>query len=165
MRAMWIRTASPEDLETISAMLTETWHDTYDGIDGRQKVAELTKAWHSVHALKQRLNKPRSEFIVCDDGAEISGMAFVSQTDGETSMLHQLYVRPSTQGQGIGRKLLVEVEACFPDVRKIRLEVEAANERAVKFYGGNGFRKVGTTPDCGVKGSGIPAVIMEKVIW
>lgn len=162
---MWIRTASTEDLETISAMLTETWHDTYDAIYGRRKVAELTGAWHSVPALRQRLNKPRSEFIVCDDGAEISGMAYVSQVDNEISMLHQLYVRPATQGQGIGKKLLVEVETCFPDVRKIRLEVEEANDRAVRFYGDNGFRQVGATPDCGVKGSGIPAVIMEKVIW
>ena len=162
---MWIRTASPEDLETISAMLTETWHDTYDDIYGRQKVSELTQAWHSVPALKQRMNKPRSEFIVCDDGAEIGGMAFVSQIDGETSMLHQLYVKPNQQGKGLGEKLLVEAESCFPDVRKIRLEVEEANNRAVKFYERNGFKQVDTTPDCGVKGSGIPAVIMEKVIW
>ena len=64
-----------------------------------------------------------------------------------------------------GKKLLIEVEACFPDVRKIRLEVEEANDRAVAFYEREGFKQVGTTPDCGVKGSGIPAVIMEKVIW
>jgi ribosomal protein S18 acetylase RimI-like enzyme len=162
---MWLRTASIDDLETISAMLSETWHDTYDEIYGKEKVAELTGSWHSVQALKQRLSKPRSEFIVCDDGAEISGMAFVSQVDSETSMLHQLYVKPSTQGQGVGKMLLIEVESCFPDVRKIKLEVEEANDRAVKFYENNGFRKTGTTPDCGVKGSGIPAVIMEKVIW
>ena len=162
---MWVRTASQDDLETISAMLSETWHDTYDAIYGKDKVAELTAAWHSVQALKQRLTKPRSEFIVCDDGAEISGMAYVSQVDTETSMLHQLYVRPSTQGQGVGKMLLIEVESCFPDVRKIRLEVEEANDRAVRFYEVNGFRQTATTPDCGVKGSGIPAVIMEKVIW
>lgn len=162
---MWIRTASYDDLETISAMLTETWHDTYDSIYGSEKVAELTAAWHSVDALKQRMTKPRTEFVVCDDGAEISGMAFVSQIDSETSMLHQLYVRPSAQGAGVGKKLLIEIEACFPDVRKIRLEVEEANDRAVEFYGRNGFKQVGKTPDCGVKGSGIPAIIMEKVIW
>ena len=162
---MWVRTASLDDLAVISAMLTETWHDTYDGIYGRDKVAELTRAWHSVDSLKGRLTKPRSEFIVVDDGAEIGGMAYVVQIDSETSMLHQLYVRPTQQGQGLGEKLLVEAEACFPDVRKIRLEVEEANHRAIKFYERNGFRKVGTTPDCGVKGSGIPAVIMEKVIW
>ncbi|MEO1746764.1 MAG: GNAT family N-acetyltransferase [Pseudomonadota bacterium] len=162
---MWVRTASKDDLPVISAMLTETWHDTYDEIYGREKVAELTKAWHSVDALIQRLKKPRSEFIVTDDGAEISGMAFVSQSDGETAMLHQLYVRPTQQGQGLGEKLLVEAEACFPDVRKIRLEVEEANARAIKFYETNGFKQTGATQDCGVKGSGIPAVIMEKVIW
>ncbi len=162
---MWVRTASHDDLPVISAMLTETWHDTYDEIYGRDKVAELTRAWHSVAALKSRLNKPRSEFIVIDDGAEIGGMAYVSQIDTETSMLHQLYVRPSLQGQGLGEKLLVEAEACFPDMRKVRLEVEEANTRAIKFYERQGFKQVGTTPDCGVKGSGIPAVIMEKVIW
>ena len=162
---MWVRSASQEDLETISKMLTETWHDTYDKIYGREKVTELTSKWHSVPALKQRLNKPLSEFIICDDGAEIGGMAYASQTDNETTMLHQLYVRPETQGQGLGRTLLIEVEACFPDVRKIRLEVEEANERALKFYEANGFKVVGSTPDCGVKGSGIPAAIMDKVIW
>lgn len=162
---MWVRTASVDDLETISTMLTETWHDTYDAIYGKEKVAELTGAWHSVAALKQRLTKPRSEFIVVDDGAEIGGMAYVTQIDSEASMLHQLYVRPNQQGNGLGEKLLIEAESCFPDVRKIRLEVEEANPRAVKFYERNGFKKVGTNPDCGVKGSGIPAIIMEKVIW
>ena len=162
---MWLRTASLDDLETISAMLSETWHDTYDGIYGREKVAELTKSWHSVPALKQRITKPRSEFIVCDDGAEIAGMAYVTHVDFETSMLHQLYVRPTAQGAGVGKMLLIEVEGCFPDVRKIKLEVEEANDRAVKFYEANGFKRAGTTPDCGVKGSGIPAVLMEKVIW
>lgn len=162
---MWVRSASQEDLETVSNMLTETWHDTYDKIYGREKVAELTSQWHSVAALKQRLNKPRSEFIICDDGAEIGAMAFASQIDNETTMLHQLYVKPNTQGQGLGQKLLIEVEACFPDVRKIQLEVEEANDRAIKFYEANGFKMTGATQDCGVKGSGIPAVVMEKVIW
>lgn len=162
---MWVRTASLDDLETVSSMLTETWHDTYDQIYGHEKVAELTSQWHSIPALKQRLSKPRSEFIICDDGAEIGAMAYATQIDNETAMLHQLYVRPNTQGQGLGQKLLIEVEACFPDVRKIRLEVEEANDRAIGFYQNNGFKKVGTTPDCGVKGSGIPAIIMEKVIW
>ncbi|HMQ58140.1 MAG TPA: GNAT family N-acetyltransferase [Rhizobiaceae bacterium] len=162
---MWIRTASLEDLETISAMLSETWHATYDGIYGREKVEELTRNWHSVPALKSRLTKPRSEFIVADDGEEISGMAFISQVDHEESMLHQLYVRPTAQGQGVGRMLLVECESVFPDVRRIRLEVEEANARAVTFYEANGFRQIGVNPDCGVKGSGIPAMIMEKTIW
>jgi len=45
------------------------------------------------------------------------------------------------------------------------LEVEEANDRAIAFYEREGFKRVDTTPDCGVKGSGIPAVIMEKVIW
>ncbi|MGI9401024.1 MAG: GNAT family N-acetyltransferase [Rhizobiaceae bacterium] len=162
---MWLRTATRDDLEIVSAMLSDTWHDTYDKIYGREKVEELTKAWHSVNALKQRLTKPMSEFILADDGAEISGMAFASQTDQTETMLHQLYVRPSMQGRGVGKMLLVEIESAFPNIRRFRLEVEKANDRAVEFYSANGYSRIDETPDCGVKGSGIPAVIMEKVIW
>jgi len=50
-------------------------------------------------------------------------------------------------------------------VMRCSLEVEEANDRAIAFYEREGFKRVDTTPDCGVKGSGIPAVIMEKVIW
>lgn len=162
---MWLRTASRDDLDTVSAMLSDTWHHTYDAIYGRQKVSELTNAWHSVAALKQRLTKPLSEFIVADDGAEIAGMAFASQIDQTVTMLHQLYVRPSMQGRGIGQMLLVEIEGSFPNIRRFRLEVEEANQRAVEFYRQNGYVHAGSTPDCGVKGSGIPAVIMEKALW
>lgn len=162
---MWLRTATRDDLEIVSAMLSDTWHDTYDKIYGREKVEELTKAWHSVDALKQRLTKPMSEFVLADDGAEISGMAFASQTDQTEAMLHQLYVRPTMQGRGVGKMLLVEIEGAFPNIRRFRLEVEKANDRAVEFYSANGYDHIGETPDCGVKGSGIPAVIMEKVLW
>lgn len=154
-----------DDLETISALLTNTWHDTYDTIYGREKVEELTRAWHSVEALGKRLTRPRSEFIVCDDGADIAGVAFVSQSDPQSSMLHQLYVHPTMQGRGVGNMLLVESEAAFPDVRRIRLEVEEANTRAIRFYEKNSFVRIATTPDCGVKGSGIAALIMEKAFW
>ena len=162
---MWLRTASREDLEDVSAMLTDTWHQTYDSIYGREKVAELTRAWHSVDALKQRLTRPQSEFILADDGAEIAGMAYASQTDQTRAMLHQLYVRPSMQGRGVGKMLLVEIESSFPNVRRFRIEVEEANSSAVAFYTANGYVVAGETPDCGVRGSGIPAIIMEKSIW
>ena len=100
---MWVRSASQEDLETISKMLTETWHDTYDKIYGREKVAELTSNWHSVPALKQRLNKPRSEFIICDDGAEIGGMAYASQTDNETPCCISFMSGPIHRGKGLAK--------------------------------------------------------------
>ena len=160
----FVRTAGPNDLSAISDLLGETWHDTYDGIYGPAKVSEITASWHSVEALRPRLTRPQSEFIVADDGARLGGMAFAASSDPEKKLvlLHQLYVHPDCQRQGIGRDLLAEIVDAFPDASRLRLEVEAANETAVGFYRAHGFAEVGRTDNCGAAGSGIPAVVYEK---
>lgn len=164
---MFIRTAGARDLEAIRELLVETWHDTYDAIYGRERVTEITDDWHSIAALKAKLDKPNSEFIVADDGAGIRGMAFASlRDDGKTVMLHQLYVSPSQQGKGVGGLLIDEIEAAFPDADKVRLEVEEANAKAVAFYLAQGFSQVGRTANCGKEESGIPALIYERpIVW
>ena len=159
---MFTRTASDRDLDAVRALLVETWHATYDAIYGRDRVTAITDDWHSIEALRARLKQPHSEFIVADDGAAIGGMAFASAVEGgSVVMLHQLYVRPSMHGRGIGGMLMDEIEACFPEARTMRLEVEEANAPAIRFYVSRGYRQVGRTANCGRGGSGIPAAIYE----
>ena len=150
---MFVRTASERDLETIKVLLADTWHAAYDAIYGAERVNEITAEWHSLAALKARLTRPNSEFLVADDGKRIAG---------KTVVLHQLDVRPGNQRAGVGRLLLDEVEQCFPEARTLRLEVEKSNAGAVAFYRANGFAQVGETADGGAEQSGIPALIFEK---
>lgn len=160
---MFVRTASKRDLDAIRTLLGETWHVTYDPIYGPERVAAITAEWHSLASLQTQLERPRSEFLVADDGTAIGGMAFASAIDeGKTVMLHQLYVRPSTQGRGIGGMLLGEVFDSFPEAERIRLEVEEANVRAIAFYAAAGFVRVGRTANCGREQSGIPALVLER---
>ncbi|MCX8568176.1 MULTISPECIES: GNAT family N-acetyltransferase [Hyphomicrobiales] len=141
---MFVRTASERDLEAIKVLLAETWHATY----GVERVKEITAEWHSVASLKARLTLPNSEFLVADDGKAIAGMAFAASTDDpKVVMLRQLYVRPGNQRAGIGRMLLEEIEQCFPEAHKLRLEAEEANGQAIAFYLANGFRQTGRTED------------------
>ena len=162
---MFIRTAGASDLPAIRALLTETWHATYDGIYGADKVTAISDGWHSIASLKARLDKPDAEFVVADDGIEIAGMAFASATDdGKTVQLSQLYVRPGRQGQGIGGMLLDEIIDSFPDAERIRLEVEPANARAIAFYAAQGFVEVGRTQNCGGGQSGIAALVLERAL-
>lgn len=164
---MFVRTASQRDLEAVRALLVETWHATYDTIYGVEKVTAITDDWHSIASLEARLEQPHAEFLVADDGERIGGMAFASAVDeGRTVMLHQLYVLPDCQGRGIGGLLMDEIEGCFPDAGKVRLEVEEANDRAVAFYRAQGFVQVGRTANCGKDQSGIPAAIYERpILW
>ena len=162
---MFVRTAGERDLPAVQALLVETWHATYDGIYGVDRVTEITDDWHSIASLKARLARPNSEFLVADDGKLIGGMAYgAATTDPKIVMLHQLYVHPSLQRSELGKMLLQEIEDSFPDARTLRLEVEEANVAAVAFYRANGFVQAGKTANCGGPQSGIPAMVFEKAL-
>ena len=160
----FVRTASERDLERVRALLVETWHATYDSFYGVDKVNELTAKWHSIEALRARLQRKNAEFVVADNGREIAGMGFaaMSETLEKTVVLHQLYVLPKYQRHGIGRDMFAELDTCFPDAERMRLEVEPQNLHALAFYRAHGFAEVGRTSNCGDDQSGIPALILEK---
>ncbi|WP_112818364.1 GNAT family N-acetyltransferase [Ensifer sp.] len=159
----FVRTASERDLEKVRVLLAETWHATYDTFYGVEKVNELTGRWHSLPALKSRLERKNAEFLVADDGRNIGGMGYAAMSDTlkKTVVLHQLYVLPKLQRQGIGRDIFAELETCFPDAERMRVEVEPQNLHALAFYRAHGFSEVGRTSDCG-DASGLPALILEK---
>ncbi len=160
----FVRTASERDLKQVRALLVETWHVTYDSIFGAAKVDELLAAWHSPAALQERLKRKNGEFLVADSGKELGGMAFavMSGEMAKTVILHQLYIRPACQRQGIGREFLTEIEGCFPDAEIMRLEVDPGNPEAMAFYRAQGFVEVGRTENCGPGQCGLPALIFEK---
>lgn len=160
---MFVRTAGERDLKAVRELLVETWHDTYDAIYGQRRVTEITDDWHSLDALKSRLTRPNSEFLVADDGKQLGGMAYAEADPAGTSvMLRQLYVRPAFQGRGVGGMLLDEIIESFFDATRFTLEVEEANAKAIGFYRAQGFEQVGRTQNCGANQSGIPAPVFER---
>ncbi|MBA8838576.1 GNAT family N-acetyltransferase [Ochrobactrum sp. RH2CCR150] len=160
---MWVRSATEADLKAVHELLVSTWHATFDDILGREMVNAVTGQWHSIAALKANLRKPYSEFIVADNGeGGIDGMAFASQSEEGKASLHQLYVRPDVQVQGVGTMLLAEIEMAFPDVRAIKLEVIEKNAKAVKFYERKGYATVGRNEDWGDPNCREPVLVMEK---
>lgn len=160
---MWLRSANKADLKAVHAMLVKTWHATFDDVLGVETVIQVTDEFHSVAALTRNLAKPYSEFVVADDGeGNLVGMAFASQSKDGVAELHQLYVDPEQQVQGIGSMLLAEIEMAFPDVEKLSLGVVAKNQKALEFYQRKGFIKTGETNDWGRLKLDVVVVTMEK---
>ncbi|TDK36928.1 GNAT family N-acetyltransferase [Rhizobium deserti] len=160
----FVRTAGPRDVDQVHKLLIETWHSSYDAIYGVEAVDKLLRSWNSPSAIKERIGRKGGEYIVADSGKDIGGMGFAAMYPkmAKTAMLHQLYVRPSCQNEGVGRDIFAELEGCFPDAEIVRVEVALPNIRAQSFYQRLGFVEVDRMEEWGAPNSGLPAVIMEK---
>lgn len=92
------------------------------------------------------------------DGAIVGSVrASVSEN---VCLINKLVVSPEFQKNGIGKKLLQEIETYFPGVKKFRLQTGAYSESNIALYTRNGYRIVGRSMFEG----GVEAVVMEKVI-
>lgn len=159
---MWVRTASQKDAPAIQALLRDVWHATYDDIYGREKVNVLTADWHKTDILQKQMKRPSSEFLVVDDGKNLSGMAYGRMKSDTELVLHQLYVSAEHQGKGQGGDLLNELLSCFSEARTVTLQVDEENSGAIEFYKKFGFEQTGTTENCGKGESGIRAIVMTR---
>jgi len=114
--------------------------------------------------LRAFLSRKTAETIVAEREGRI--VAFVlgcrqSRTEGHVVTLD---VAASARRQGLGRRLLVELERRFraAGVRRVRLETAVTNAPAIGFYEGLGYRK--TARLAGYYGPGSHAWSMEKTL-
>ena len=162
----FVRTAGERDLAAISALLVKTWHATYDSLYGAEKVAEITGSWHTVEALRPRVGRLNSEFVVADDGETIAGMAFAAAglDDAKLVTLHQIYVLPTHQRSGVGSDLVNEIAQSFPDAVRMRVEVELANTPGVAFFQAHGFEATGESETKLAGSQALKSQVMEKAL-
>ncbi|MEN3791576.1 GNAT family N-acetyltransferase [Fulvimarina sp. MAC3] len=162
----FIRTAMERDLPAVSQLLRKTWHATYDAIYGEARVSQISDAWHSVSALRPRIGRPSSEFIVGDNGEFLGGVGYAASSDVDRALvvLHQLYVLPDEQRAGLGSEMLLELMNAFPDGRRMRCEVEPANVGAVAFYKKHGFEPTGTAMARDSSTDGVEVTVFERLL-
>jgi ribosomal protein S18 acetylase RimI-like enzyme len=156
-----VRRAREREEAAVNRLLVETWHDTYDAILGREKVADITARWHAPERLAEQIRMEGAAFLVAEADGEVVGHAFARMDREGIVHLFRLYVHPTRQRAGVGGLLLDAVAGLFPQAAAIRLEVEEANVKGRRFYEAHGFSVVGRTGDCGGD-SGMPALVMEK---
>ncbi len=128
-----VRQAQPEDTPFLARIYQATrkhaftWvpqekfrlNDYYDSIAGEEVwVAEIKSA---------------------TDHAVLVGFMSIWAKD---SFIHNLFILPEWQGQGIGTKLLKKALECFP--QPLTLKVNIANKQACRFYEKRGWSYVRT---------------------
>ena len=162
---MWIRTASRNDINAIHDLLVETWHATLDDLVGREEVDRKIAHDYTPDLLKKMLSRPASEYVVADDGDMLHGVAYAAQGavkgDSEIALVLHLCVKPESRGQGIGQRLLIELEEAFPAARKIRVVLNKKDVRTQKFFGEQGYKHLGKSGD----NKSDNDVVLEKTLF
>lgn len=154
-----IRHCTAADIPAVRTLLLETWHATYDGWLGVERVDEISSTWHSEGQLAAQVGKSGGVFLVAEQDGALVGTTF-AHIDADDVEIGRLYVHPAHQRRGIGTALFLSLRDGFAGAARFHLDVEPRNEGAIRFYRRHGFRVVDRIGD-GSGGPGIAALRME----
>jgi len=132
--AFRIESAGPADAADILALQKLAY----------QSEAELNRDY-SIPPLTQTLAEIRSEFstlrfLKATAGGRLIGSVRAGLCDG-TCRIGRLIVHPEFQNRGIGRRLLREAEALFPEAERCELFTGERSERNLHLYRSAGYRE------------------------
>lgn len=183
MMSFRITDLQPNDhrlIQQIAAML----------IDGFREMAP--DAWESLEEARAEVSQSFdteriSRVAVEENGDAVGWIGGIPQYDGNVWELHPLVVRPDTQGKGIGRALVADLEAqvkarggltitlgsddergftslygidIYPNPLEQLLNIRNLRHHPYEFYQKCGFVFTGIVPDA--NGWGKPDIIMSK---
>ncbi len=109
---MKIRIATKLDIPVISELAEKTWWPSYSQIISDEQIGFMLQDMYSAESLLEQMNAG-IEFLIVERENMALGFAAYSLVDTQNQVfkLHKLYVLPSEQGLGTGKKLIDEVSS------------------------------------------------------
>jgi ribosomal-protein-alanine N-acetyltransferase len=136
-----------------------TAHDV-EAVTRLEKELFPTDAWSSAAVAEELTGDTRRAVVACDDEG-VCGYAVTMRSDDVVDLVRIAVAVPHRR-TGLGRRLLTEVatSARAEGARRMMLEVGAANEPALRLYGGEGFVEIDRRPR--YYRDGTDAVVLQK---
>jgi GNAT superfamily N-acetyltransferase len=165
-----IRMTNPKDAPEILRLKDEVWLDTYPSVALRITAADL-QAHLDIDSIQNRMARWRQNLTTTSTTqswvavAEGQLIGFVSAIRGGTrNEIKAIYILPSFQGQGIGKRLLGQALTWLGPRKDIRLCIVEHLTSAIEACEKLGFVRTGPAPDkLLILPSGTPVPVLELV--
>jgi ribosomal protein S18 acetylase RimI-like enzyme len=141
-----IRRAGLDDIPQIRAVGSASWRATYTGIFPDEFIENVLEQWWSESGFQRSIPNAAACNLVAEQDGQITGTLLGTVHPGEEGQVHlfRLYIHPDHLGQGIGKQLWqAYLQHLAPGVKRVDLEVEPQNARAIQFYTRLGFQETG----------------------
>jgi len=133
-----IEPIGPEGLPRVRALALEIWPEAFAGIIPADRIPGMLAEIYALDTLSADIaERGHRYWIATVDGVDTGfGSAY---RDGTRVWIKKLYVRASTRGLGLGKRLMDTGIAAFPGSESVGLYVNNGNAPAIAFYRSRGF--------------------------
>ncbi len=127
--------------------------EPFDSDDARRLIAGLDAGLAELYPPEERFGpnlKPehledgRGTFLIARDGDRAVGCGAIRVLDPTTAEVKRMFVEPDQRGQGVGKAVLMSLEAAAKNmgVRRLALETGVHQHAAIALYRRAGFTQV-----------------------
>lgn len=138
---MNIRQATVQDIKAIHELAEKIWWPAYRNIISDEQISFMLDDMYSEASLLEQMNAGIGFLLAEKDNVPLAFAGYsISEADNQICRLHKLYVLPSEQGSGTGKKLIEHISslARTQGAKILELNVNRGNP-ARHFYTKAGF--------------------------
>ena len=140
------KVATYNDLTTIETIARKTWPDTFGEVMPKVQIDYMLDLIYNENALKEQLANGHVFLIVNYNDLPVGYTSYeLNYKDKPHLMIHKVYLLPSSQGLGLGKKTFDHLTRIALDNNQeaLTLKVFYKNDKATGFYMSKGFKKIG----------------------
>lgn len=134
-----IRPMTADDIGYIQRIAHITWNDTYAGIIPENIQTAFINRSYSDAMMMKRMEKTHMLVAECEQGTPIGFLNFTREDEDGDSELTAMYILPSYQHAGYGKKLFDYTVGLLGNANQLFVYVDSRNTAGRAFYEKQGF--------------------------
>jgi len=139
-----ITPAKLKDLIHVQSIAHRTWPDTFGKVLSPAQIDYMLSWMYDVKNLEKQHNEGHQFFLAEEDGERLGFTGIEVNSEQGKTKIHKIYILPSAQGKGVGKKLFAKIRevAKSSDQKSLLLNVNKYNQGAIDFYEYLGFENI-----------------------